>query len=43
MRFDGLRQLVIPPQLAYGTQSPDPLVPAGSVLIFEVELLEVNP
>ena len=43
MRVDGLRQLVIPPQLAYGTQSPDPLVPAGSVLIFEVELLEVNP
>ncbi len=43
MRVGGLRQLVIPPQLAYGTQSPSPLIPAGSVLIFEVELLEVNP
>ncbi len=43
MRVEGLRQLVIPPQLAYGVQSPSPLIPAGSVLIFEVELLEVNP
>lgn len=43
MRIGGLRQLVIPPQLAYGTQSVSPLIPPGSVLIFEVELLEVNP
>lgn len=43
MRVGGLRQLVIPPQLAYGAQSPSPLIPAGSVLIFEVELVEVNP
>ena len=43
MRMGGLRQLVIPPQLAYGAQSPSPLIPAGSVLIFNVELLEVNP
>ena len=42
MRVGGIRQLVIPPQLAYGVQSPSPLIPAGSVLIFEVELLEVN-
>lgn len=43
MRVGGIRQLVIPPQLAYGAESPSPLIPAGSVLIFEVELLEVNP
>lgn len=43
MRVGGLRQLVIPPQLAYGVQSPSPLIPAGSVLIFEIELLELNP
>ena len=43
MRVGGVRQLVIPPQLAYGAQSPSPLIPAGSVLIFEIELLEVNP
>ena len=43
MRVGGVRQLVIPPQLAYGAQSPSRLIPPGSVLIFEVELLEVNP
>ena len=43
MRVGGVRQLLIPPQLAYGAQSPSPLIPAGSVLIFEIELLEVNP
>ena len=43
MRVGGVRQLVIPPQLAYEAQSPSPLIPAGSVLIFEIELLEVNP
>ena len=43
MRVGGVRQLVIPPQLAYGTQSVSPLIPPGSVLIFEIELLEVNP
>ena len=43
MRLGGVRQLVIPPDLAYGAQSPSPLIPPGSVLIFEVELLEVNP
>ena len=43
MRVGGIRQLVIPPQLAYGAQSPSPLIPAGSVLIFSVELLQVNP
>ncbi len=43
MRVGGVRQLVIPPQLAYGARSPSPLIPAGSVLVFEIELLEVNP
>ncbi|BDS10414.1 FKBP-type peptidyl-prolyl cis-trans isomerase [Aureispira anguillae] len=33
----------IPQELAYGLQSPSPKIPAGSTLIFEVELLEVNP
>lgn len=31
----------IPAELAYGDTSPSPTIPAGSVLMFEVELLEV--
>lgn len=31
----------IPANLAYGDNSPSPAIPAGSVLVFEVELLEV--
>ncbi|GGX62362.1 FKBP-type peptidyl-prolyl cis-trans isomerase [Saccharospirillum salsuginis] len=31
----------IPSELAYGSNSPSPSIPAGSTLIFEVELLEV--
>jgi FKBP-type peptidyl-prolyl cis-trans isomerase len=34
-------QLFIPPELAYG-DSPRPGIPAGSLLIFDVELLSVN-
>lgn len=32
----------IPQELAYGMRSPSPTIPAGSALIFEVELLEVK-
>jgi FKBP-type peptidyl-prolyl cis-trans isomerase FklB len=35
-------QLVIPARLAYGDQSPSPAIPANSVLIFEVELLDIE-
>jgi FKBP-type peptidyl-prolyl cis-trans isomerase FklB len=35
-------QLVIPAKLAYGDQSPTPAIPANSVLIFEVELLDIE-
>jgi FKBP-type peptidyl-prolyl cis-trans isomerase FklB len=31
----------VPPDLAYGDNSPSPVIPPGSVLIFEVELLAV--
>jgi FKBP-type peptidyl-prolyl cis-trans isomerase FklB len=34
-------QLVIPAKLAYGPQSPSPAIPTNSVLIFEVELLDI--
>ena len=33
----------IPADLAYGDNSPTPAIPGGSMLIFEVELLEINP
>ncbi|MCH2022420.1 MAG: FKBP-type peptidyl-prolyl cis-trans isomerase [Saprospiraceae bacterium] len=33
----------IPQDLAYGMQSPSPKIPAGSTLIFDVELIEINP
>lgn len=32
----------IPQELAYGLQSPSPKIPAGSTLIFEVELLNIS-
>ncbi|MEU4112565.1 MULTISPECIES: FKBP-type peptidyl-prolyl cis-trans isomerase [unclassified Streptomyces] len=41
MKVGGRRKLTIPPHLAYGNQSPSPLIPAGSTLIFVVDLLGV--
>jgi len=35
-------QLWVPPQLAYDLNSPPP-IPAGSMLVFEVELISVQP
>lgn len=34
-------KLTIPADLAYGARSPSPRIPANSVLVFEVELLEI--
>ncbi|AUG76211.1 Peptidyl-prolyl cis-trans isomerase [Kitasatospora sp. MMS16-BH015] len=41
MKVGGRRELVIPANKAYGNQSPSPLIPAGSTLIFVVDLLGV--
>jgi peptidylprolyl isomerase/FKBP-type peptidyl-prolyl cis-trans isomerase FkpA len=36
------RKLTIPPELAYGSQSPSPLIPANSILIFDITMLSIN-
>jgi FKBP-type peptidyl-prolyl cis-trans isomerase FkpA len=41
MKVGGKAKLVCPPDIAYG-DAPQPTIPAGSTLTFEVELLEVK-
>jgi len=42
MRVGGQRRLVIPPELAYGSQSPSAKIPANATLIFDVTLTAVQ-
>ncbi len=42
MRVGGRRELVIPADLAYGSRSVGGVIPANSVLVFDVELLGVK-
>ena len=42
MQVGGRRELIIPPSLGYGAQSPGPGIAANDTLVFIVDLLKIN-
>lgn len=42
MRVGGQRRLVIPPDLAYGNQSPGGIIPPNATLVFDITLNNVQ-
>ncbi len=42
MKVGGVRRLAIPPLLAYGAQGIPGAIPPNSMLMFEIELLEIK-
>ena len=43
MKVGGKAKLVCPPDIAYGERGAPPTIPGGSVLTFDVELIEITP
>ena len=42
MKVGGRRELIIPPSLGYGSQSPGPGIAVNDTLVFVIDLLKVN-
>ena len=42
MKVGGMRRLIIPADMAYGSASPAPNIPANSDLVFDIELMDIK-
>lgn len=42
MKVGGMRRLIIPAQMAYGSSSPARNIPANSDLVFDIELVAIK-